>query len=499
MNDSDARDDAGMPDMNDPHGRGDGSRTSVPALAAALDEAIAVLERGASPEVAAARYPDLADELRPLLEIVVITQAVAHRPAAPDVKARVRERVMAGAGTALGPAPAHRPTVTIATPTATTPWWRLPWLHLQPATLVATAIALTVLFSGTGGVMVASAGAVPGESLYAVKLVIEDTRVALAQATSGSEVLVALQTELCNRRLEEAQTLAQRGQAVPPELIVAATERLAAAEAVVGRAPAASRPQLQAAVAETQTRTEAVVARVIEQAAPQSQEAIQRALATWREGTTALARTRSATPTAGAATASPAPGTGAPALVGGTPAAALAAPAVGTVAPGTVASGTVPSATVRATASAAAQGATTASATASAAGTHTPSPTPRPSAAPASTVAPGATAAGGATPTAGSAIANASPAVAAGDRPQVGSATPAPGATATPPTATVTATSIPTGTGTATSTATGTGTASATAVATGTPTPPAASIVEAQTPGTPSSGGGVTIGERAGG
>lgn len=285
----------------------DGHGPGPDAVAAALDESIARLASGEGLEAVVARYPDLEVELRPLLEAVAIMRAVVPPPAPPDVRARVRERVMVAAQAALGPAPAGRPSATGPALAGTNPWWHWPWLHLQPATLVGTAVALTVLFSGTGGALVASADALPGQPLYSVKLVVEDTRVAFAQATSGPEVLVALQTELCNRRLQEAQVLLELGQPVPAEVIVAATQRLAAAEAVVARASGSRRAQLEAVVTQTQSRTEAVLAHVLENVPPQSQEQIERLLAARREAVRAGQPGRDATPEPATPTASGTP------------------------------------------------------------------------------------------------------------------------------------------------------------------------------------------------
>ncbi len=293
-----------MTSLAPPH---DGHGPGPDAVAAALDESIARLAAGEGLEAVVARYPDLEVELRPLLEAVAIMRAVVPPPAPPDVRARVRERVMAAAQEALGPAPAGLPSATGPAPAGTNPWWHWPWLHLQPATLVGTAVALTVLFSGTGGALVASADALPGQPLYSVKLVVEDTRVAFAQATSGPEVLVALQTELCNRRLQEAQVLLELGQPVPAEVIVAATQRLAAAEAVVARASGSRRAQLEAVVTQTQSRTEAVLAHVLENVPPQSQEQIERLLAARREAVRAGQPGRDATPEPATPTASGTP------------------------------------------------------------------------------------------------------------------------------------------------------------------------------------------------
>ena len=163
-------------------------------------EAIAMVARGASIDDCVALYPDLADELRPLLEA-----AVAYRHAQADdltltARGRLRNRVMAEWD--RGPEPVQ----------SRWPWLRLlapPRIGAPRWAAVALSITLLTLFSGTGTVL-ASSNAVPGESLYRVKELRESATLWL---TLSPETKVAVYTELVRERTEEIRRLTFDGEA----------------------------------------------------------------------------------------------------------------------------------------------------------------------------------------------------------------------------------------------------------------------------------------------
>ena len=107
--------------------------------------------------------------------------------------------------------------------------WLVPHLRLPSTVLAAATAASLILVLGGGGAVVSSASALPGQPLYPVKLAVEDARTAVVRAGADPQSQVSLQTELAGRRLEEAETLAGRGQAVPPEVVVAAEQHVQSA------------------------------------------------------------------------------------------------------------------------------------------------------------------------------------------------------------------------------------------------------------------------------
>ncbi|MGH2352525.1 MAG: DUF5667 domain-containing protein, partial [Chloroflexota bacterium] len=209
----------------------------------ALDEAIDRLRAGEALDECLAAYPEFAQDLRPLLEMAVTALEVAPAAAPLGAKTRVRANVLAQAQARL----------------ARRPWWG--WLldGLRPGGLAAAAASALLLLGG-GGAVVASAGALPGEPLYPVKLAVEDARVVVVRAAAAPEARVELQTELARRRLEEVQAIVEQGRPVPPAAVEAAARHVAAAEEVAAQAPAPQRPMLAAKVAEAETQVTTTLA-----------------------------------------------------------------------------------------------------------------------------------------------------------------------------------------------------------------------------------------------
>lgn len=227
-----------------------------------LDAAIARVQSGASIEEAVAGYPTFADDLRPLLEMASFTIDLAPAPPNPAARARVRATVRAAAEARL----------------AAKPWWRPVGAQggLRPFGYALAASAALLL--GGGGTLVASAGALPGDPLYSVKLATEDARLAVVQTTGDPEQQVKLQSELAARRLAEAQALVDQGRDIPPGVIESAAAHTAAVERQVAQLPEPQRAQVAAIAATTTARQEHVVEHVLEKASPEALPTIQRAL-----------------------------------------------------------------------------------------------------------------------------------------------------------------------------------------------------------------------------
>jgi len=158
----------------------------------ALEICLREIERGASIEAVLLRYPDLADELRPILEASVDAANSAVPLPSETVIQRNRAKVLQQAAQ-MRDAKAKSSHRT---------WF---------VTLRRLAVTLTVLIvlsvSGTGLVR-ASSATVPGDNLYPVKRTWEDVLVAF---TFNIQQRDALEVEHENERLQELQELFAEG------------------------------------------------------------------------------------------------------------------------------------------------------------------------------------------------------------------------------------------------------------------------------------------------
>lgn len=157
----------------------------------ALEYCLQALENGADLDAALAHYPDLADELRPMLEAAIAAQDMTATQPSTDAMGRGRAKLMQHAAQmrkAKAPAP-HRV---------------IPALQRLSLALM---IAAVLLSSGTGLVR-ASSTSLPGESLYPVKRTWEGMRLFFVFNTMKREVL---QSEYENERLEEVGELLTEG------------------------------------------------------------------------------------------------------------------------------------------------------------------------------------------------------------------------------------------------------------------------------------------------
>jgi hypothetical protein len=168
----------------------------------ALDQCLQTLAAGESLEVCLARFPDQRQELEPMLMAVLRLQAVQALQAPPAFRQAGRGRLLAAIEAAPKPiAPTRTPLVQRCMATLA---GILQPLRLAPLAL-RLALALILLTAGTAATAYAAQGAMPGNPLYAVKLVGEDVHLSLATDP------VTLRLIFAQRRLDEAQTLQQRG------------------------------------------------------------------------------------------------------------------------------------------------------------------------------------------------------------------------------------------------------------------------------------------------
>ncbi len=128
----------------------------------AFDDCLTRLGRGESVADCLKSYPDLSEELRPMLEAAQVTWSISRVPH--HVQRRSRSRFL----TMLAQATARRSP-------------RLNAWGMLFQRVVTTTLTLAVGFTlGTTGLYYASASTLPGDSLYGVKRAFEDTRVQLA-------------------------------------------------------------------------------------------------------------------------------------------------------------------------------------------------------------------------------------------------------------------------------------------------------------------------------
>jgi len=162
----------------------------------ALEVCLNALETGVDLESVLKLYPDLADELRPVLEASLQARTLAL-PAVPEAALqRGRARVLA-----------HANAMRKSTPKPRKRWS----LFAIPRLAASMAITLVFLLSATGLVS-ASNGALPGDSLYPVKRSWEDLRLLLV---FSPEKRVGLESEFEQERLDEISELLTEGRYEP--------------------------------------------------------------------------------------------------------------------------------------------------------------------------------------------------------------------------------------------------------------------------------------------
>ncbi len=155
-------------------------------LVNALQACLSGMETGQSLEMVLARYPDLARDLRPLLETAQIARTVAQTTKLPRV--------------------AHVERIVVAQRKAEKPVRSMPQRGWQVS--FAFVIALVFLLIGTNQVLTAAQSALPGQALYSVKRTAEAVQLSL---TFNPVHRQELQEEYQQNRIDEVFSLLDLG------------------------------------------------------------------------------------------------------------------------------------------------------------------------------------------------------------------------------------------------------------------------------------------------
>lgn len=158
-----------------------------------LEKCLVEIEQGADVDTVLFRYPEHADELRPILEAAIKARTLAAPEPSADVVRRNRAKVMQRAAEmreAKGKPAASRV-----------------WFTSLRRLAVTLAMVVILFVSGTG-LVGASANTLPGDNLYPVKLTWEEVRLFF---TFDPQQREALEFEHENERLEELTELLAEG------------------------------------------------------------------------------------------------------------------------------------------------------------------------------------------------------------------------------------------------------------------------------------------------
>lgn len=161
----------------------------------ALEFCLREIEEGVDLETTLRRFPEYAEELRPILETSIKARAMTAPEPSPEVVRRSRARVMQRAAElreAKAPVYLSRPRYGIS---------------LFHRLAIALGAVMIFLLSGSG-LLSASASALPGERLYSVKRGWENVRLLFIFDTEARELL---ENEFENERLHEVNELLSQG------------------------------------------------------------------------------------------------------------------------------------------------------------------------------------------------------------------------------------------------------------------------------------------------
>jgi hypothetical protein len=183
----------------------------VQPLEQQLERCLQDLARTGDVEVSLRRYPQYADQLRPLVEIAQATRRYYTTvPQAPGGLKAGRERFLATAAQQRARNLSVRSEAGVtATRTTRGRKKRLAFAMRLVGALLAIVMGTVSL---GGGIVWAANASLPGDLLYPVKTTVEDARLALV---SAPEHQVGLALQFAEERVEEIQTLAEAGRQVP--------------------------------------------------------------------------------------------------------------------------------------------------------------------------------------------------------------------------------------------------------------------------------------------
>ena len=157
-----------------------------------LEVCLKEVEKGTDIEVVLARYPDLAAELRPILETSAMATTVSFPGPSAEMVRRNRAKVLQHAAQ-LRESNVH----------TTRRLWSVP---LRRA--LVTLVVIAALFISSTGLVSAASTTLPGDNLYPVKRTWEDV---LVLFTFNLQAREALEVEHENERLHELQELFTEG------------------------------------------------------------------------------------------------------------------------------------------------------------------------------------------------------------------------------------------------------------------------------------------------
>lgn len=162
-----------------------------------------------------ARYPELADDLRTLLDIATNIQPEKAIPAV-DFKQRAKARLLE----AMQPPVAHP-----AHTRSGIPGWLKPPV-LRPSFALIRIIVILALVIAGGTTVYASQGSLPDDTLYPIKIGVEKLQLAL---TRSPEARASLHLRLAQRRLDEVIVQSSLGRDVSTSALEAIATQLNAA------------------------------------------------------------------------------------------------------------------------------------------------------------------------------------------------------------------------------------------------------------------------------
>ncbi|MDX1379190.1 MAG: DUF5667 domain-containing protein [Anaerolineales bacterium] len=165
----------------------------------ALELCLNDLERGSNLDVILSRYPDQADELRPILKTAMQARNMSVLPPTDEVVKRNRAKVLQHV--ALIREEKRAPAIWVS------------WPNTVRRSFIALMVLVVFLVSGTN-IVRASAAALPGDGLYSVKRGWEDVRLIF---TFNPEKRDALTLEYASERLDEIHEILALGRSARVE------------------------------------------------------------------------------------------------------------------------------------------------------------------------------------------------------------------------------------------------------------------------------------------
>ena len=172
----------------------------------ALEICLQEVERGSDIEATLSHYPDLADELRPILEASVDARKMAVPAPSKEVVQRNRAKVLR-----------HAAQMREARADSSQRIWLASFRRLA-----VTLAVLAILFASGTGLVRAASNTLPGDNLYPVKRTWEDVLVAF---TFNVQQRDALEVEHENERLHELQEVFAEGRSAEVDFAGSVTQQ----------------------------------------------------------------------------------------------------------------------------------------------------------------------------------------------------------------------------------------------------------------------------------